>query len=94
VITCSRCGKENQDLYKFCLGCGAKLQTAPAPGPAPRPVAPAEALPPTPPPEFGSDSISVAKTAVPPEPVSFSPVGPTIASPGPALVLCRANPSP
>jgi pSer/pThr/pTyr-binding forkhead associated (FHA) protein len=94
VITCSRCGKENQDLYKFCLGCGAKLQTAPAPGPAPRPVAPAEALPPTPPPEFGSDSISVAKTAVPPEPVSFSPVGPTIASPGPALGARPGQPQP
>jgi len=26
VITCSRCGKENQDHYKFCLGCGAKLE--------------------------------------------------------------------
>jgi hypothetical protein len=30
VITCSRCGKENQKHYKFCLGCGAKLE-----GPAP-----------------------------------------------------------
>jgi len=80
VITCSRCGKENQDLYKFCLGCGAKLQTAPAPGaaPAPKPAALAEMLPPTPPPEFGSPSISVAKTAVPPDPASFSAMGPTI----------------
>jgi pSer/pThr/pTyr-binding forkhead associated (FHA) protein len=34
VITCSRCGKENQDHYKFCLGCGAKLETAAA---TPRP---------------------------------------------------------
>jgi len=25
VIVCSRCGKENQDHYKFCLGCGAEL---------------------------------------------------------------------
>jgi pSer/pThr/pTyr-binding forkhead associated (FHA) protein len=25
VITCSKCGKENQDHYKFCLGCGAEL---------------------------------------------------------------------
>jgi pSer/pThr/pTyr-binding forkhead associated (FHA) protein len=87
VITCSRCGKENQDLYKFCLGCGAKLQTAPAPGaaPAPKPAPPADGLPPTPPPEFGGDSISVAKTAVPPEPVGFSAMGPTIASAGAAF---------
>jgi len=25
VINCSNCGKENQDHYKFCLGCGARL---------------------------------------------------------------------
>ena len=31
MTTCNRCGKENQDHYKFCLGCGAEL-TAPKPG--------------------------------------------------------------
>ncbi len=25
MIICPRCGKENQDHYKFCLGCGAEL---------------------------------------------------------------------
>jgi pSer/pThr/pTyr-binding forkhead associated (FHA) protein len=46
VITCSRCGKDNQDHYKFCLGCGAKLEAAGgAPKAAPRP---APAAPPTP----------------------------------------------
>jgi pSer/pThr/pTyr-binding forkhead associated (FHA) protein len=31
VITCKRCGKDNQDHYKFCLGCGSELtQAAPA----------------------------------------------------------------
>ena len=25
VITCPKCNKENQDHYKFCLGCGAEL---------------------------------------------------------------------
>jgi pSer/pThr/pTyr-binding forkhead associated (FHA) protein len=25
VITCPKCGKENQDHYKFCLGCGSEL---------------------------------------------------------------------
>src|SRR6185295_5755765 len=25
VIVCPRCSKENQDHYKFCLGCGAEL---------------------------------------------------------------------
>ncbi len=33
MITCQRCGKENQDHYKFCLGCGAELSAPPkAPG--------------------------------------------------------------
>ena len=32
MIICNRCGKDNQDHYKFCLGCGADI--APAPKPA------------------------------------------------------------
>ena len=30
MINCSNCGKENQDHYKFCLGCGARLAGMPA----------------------------------------------------------------
>jgi hypothetical protein len=30
MTVCNRCGKENQDHYKFCLGCGAELTAAPA----------------------------------------------------------------
>ena len=78
MITCSRCGKENQDLYKFCLGCGAKLQAAPAAAPVPKPEPPAEMLAPTPPPEPASLPIGVAKTAIPPEPEPFAAMGPTI----------------
>ncbi len=29
MTVCNRCGKENQDHYKFCLGCGAELTVAP-----------------------------------------------------------------
>lgn len=29
MITCTRCGKENQDHYKFCLGCGNEIKAAP-----------------------------------------------------------------
>jgi hypothetical protein len=36
VITCPKCSKDNQDHYKFCLGCGAELPR----GPAPKPFAP------------------------------------------------------
>ena len=33
MITCPKCEKDNQDHYKFCLGCGAELprETAPKP---------------------------------------------------------------
>jgi hypothetical protein len=30
MTVCNRCGKENQDHYKFCLGCGAELTAAPS----------------------------------------------------------------
>ena len=33
VITCPKCGKENQPHYKFCLGCGAELPRDGAPKP-------------------------------------------------------------
>ena len=32
MTVCNRCGKENQDHYKFCLGCGAELIAKPAGG--------------------------------------------------------------
>jgi hypothetical protein len=31
VITCPKCSKDNQDHYKFCLGCGAELPRDAAP---------------------------------------------------------------
>lgn len=39
MITCPKCSKDNQDHYKFCLGCGAEL---------PRDAAPKPFAPPTP----------------------------------------------
>lgn len=33
MINCAKCGKENQDHYKFCLGCGAELTKSSAPKP-------------------------------------------------------------
>jgi pSer/pThr/pTyr-binding forkhead associated (FHA) protein len=62
VLICSRCGKDNQKHYKFCLGCGAKLEAAPAAA-APAPV---EASRPSPA-SFDQDSpLEMAKTAAPP----------------------------
>ena len=33
MITCPKCSKDNQDHYKFCLGCGAELPRDTAPKP-------------------------------------------------------------
>lgn len=45
MITCHRCGKtDNQDHYKFCLGCGASLQAA-QPSPERLGTSPASAMP-------------------------------------------------
>lgn len=33
MITCPKCAKDNQDHYKFCLGCGAELPRENAPKP-------------------------------------------------------------
>lgn len=33
MITCPKCSKDNQDHYKFCLGCGAELPRDAAPKP-------------------------------------------------------------
>ncbi len=49
MITCSRCQKENQDHYKFCLGCGAKIDPPAVAPPAEQALETAKtALPPPP----------------------------------------------
>jgi pSer/pThr/pTyr-binding forkhead associated (FHA) protein len=52
VITCPKCSKDNQDHYKFCLGCGAEL---------PRDAAPKPFSPRTPP--HGVRAVPTAQTA-------------------------------
>jgi pSer/pThr/pTyr-binding forkhead associated (FHA) protein len=79
LITCNRCGKENQDHYKFCLGCGNELKAAPA---AAAPSASAATPPPvvadrapTPPP------LAMARTEfVPASPASTTPPPVAVAS--------------
>lgn len=45
MIVCPRCSKENQDHYKFCLGCGSELpREAAAPKPASPPTPPSSVL--------------------------------------------------
>jgi len=59
LITCKSCGKENQDHYKFCLGCGGKLEAASAPAAA-TPGATAT----------GPSAMEIARTVLPPAPVA------------------------
>lgn len=61
LITCNRCGKENQDHYKFCLGCGnelAKMQP---------PVAAAAAAPAATAPSSGAEAAELGHTPQPME---------------------------
>lgn len=45
MIICPKCTKENQDHYKFCLGCGAELPRDASPKKFPQAPAPSEAAP-------------------------------------------------
>lgn len=67
VITCPKCAKDNQDHYKFCLGCGAEL---------PRDAAPKPFTGHTPP-----HGVQVAQPPVfgPPNPAAAAPVPPAYA---------------
>jgi hypothetical protein len=59
LITCNRCGKENQDHYKFCLGCGSELVKA----------APAPAV------EARDPSLETARTVLPAAPMAATAAG-------------------
>jgi len=91
VITCSKCGKENQDHYKFCLGCGAELprgssQAKPFTSNTPPHGVPAMAAPapaPAPPPSPLAATAAVAPAARP-----ASHPDPPAASAPPAGVAC------
>lgn len=65
MISCPKCGKENQDHYKFCLGCGAEL---------PRDASPKAFSPQTPNQGVKAVSARPAPAAAPP------PAAPTPAS--------------
>jgi pSer/pThr/pTyr-binding forkhead associated (FHA) protein len=82
LITCPKCSKDNQDHYKFCLGCGSEL---------PRDVAPKPFTPRTPPQGVkaaaspaASAAPALAPQAEPPAPVP----APAAAAPAPATVSC------
>jgi pSer/pThr/pTyr-binding forkhead associated (FHA) protein len=85
VITCPKCAKDNQDHYKFCLGCGAELPRDAAPKPfAPQtpphgmrtggqPASPAAGAPPA------------RASAAPPQPAAGAPA--SVAAPVPSAAM-------
>ncbi len=94
MITCNKCGKDNQDHYKFCLGCGAELPRAShAPKPfaantppqGVQPVRPAAAPPAAAaPPVAGIPRPATAAPVAAPAPVAAQPVAPPASVAAPA----------
>ena len=98
MITCPKCGKENQDHYKFCLGCGAEL---------PRETAPKPFAPQTPPQGVRSGHSAAPRTGRParcagpgrgislrrlrrrsPRRAASEPVAPSVPPPAGPAVIC------
>ncbi|MFV8756515.1 FHA domain-containing protein [Nannocystaceae bacterium ST9] len=73
MIVCPNCGKENQDHYKFCLGCGAKLPAAgQAAAPPPPPPPGATAMPPPVVPPLPSPPVAPPAQAYAPPPQQYA----------------------
>lgn len=91
MITCPKCNKDNQDHYKFCLGCGAELPRENAPKPF-SPQTPPHGLP-------VQNSKGAAAPAAQAAPAA-DPAATLAAEPGPAAapvapaVAARASASP
>jgi pSer/pThr/pTyr-binding forkhead associated (FHA) protein len=75
VIICPKCTKENQDHYKFCLGCGAEL---------PRDAAPKKFGSNTPPHGMHRPAEAAPVAASAPAPAAPVPAAPVQAAPAPA----------
>jgi pSer/pThr/pTyr-binding forkhead associated (FHA) protein len=81
VITCPKCSKDNQDHYKFCLGCGAEL---------PRDVAPKPFSPQTPPHGMRSAQAAAQAAAAQPSAAAAAGLAGTVAAPSAAAFPPRA----
>jgi pSer/pThr/pTyr-binding forkhead associated (FHA) protein len=97
VITCPKCFKENQDHYKFCLGCGAELprDVSPkkfAPGTPPHGVPAVKAAPPSP---IADEVTSIGIPAGPPlARQAKGPLGTAAIPQAPAQALAAFAPAP
>lgn len=81
MITCPKCFKENQDHYKFCLGCGAEL---------PRDASPKKFAPGTPPHGVAAKQVAAAPAPTP----APSPTPAPAPAPAPAAVAAAPAPAP
>jgi len=92
VITCAKCTKDNQDHYKFCLGCGAELPRGAAPKPF-SPQTPPQGVRAAPAPSPGMAAGLAGTVAVSQGPmVSRAPVPPVAVAPAPAPAPVVAPP--
>lgn len=83
MITCPKCSKDNQDHYKFCLGCGAEL---------PRDAAPKPFAPQTPSEGVKGAAAAASGTGNGPGPGNVSaPVPAAPPAPAPAAVISSAG---
>ncbi|MBS2013273.1 MAG: FHA domain-containing protein [Deltaproteobacteria bacterium] len=80
MITCPKCTKDNQDHYKFCLGCGAELPRDNAPKPF-SPSAPPEAKP------SAAPQPQIAPPPAPSQPAQAPAVAGSVAPAG-GTVIC------
>ena len=74
VITCNRCGKENQDHYKFCLGCGSEL-SKPVSAPSSNAPSPAQAPQAQAPQAIDGRDPALDRTVLPPAPMGTAVAG-------------------
>jgi pSer/pThr/pTyr-binding forkhead associated (FHA) protein len=92
VITCNKCGKDNQDHYKFCLGCGAELPRAshaPKPFAANTPAQGVAAARPAQPPAAAAPAPAAAAQA-PRAPAPAAPAAPPVAAASPAVAASHS----
>ena len=90
MITCAKCTKDNQDHYKFCLGCGAELPRGAAPKPfSPQTPPHGVRAAPVPSPAMAAGlagTVAVGQSPMQAPIVSRGPMPPVAAAPMPAPV--------
>ncbi len=94
MITCPKCSKENQDHYKFCLGCGAELPRDAAPKPF-SPRTPPQGLKPVPAPAVALQPPAAGRPieAAPPPVQQTAPIVARVPSAAPAAPAAAPAPA-